>query len=272
MFLIISLCSRVKYFVFYAPQTILLPREKRRSEYDTFPKLGRREASESISRTRRLECSIDRKISHLGCASCLYMSAPGGDDYSASSAVYTAVAAPPLVGGGCHSVSTTAPSDDDTAERERGWNWLRITRAGLGNRASCGVYFARILLRSPLYVACKYMWVCGLWVYVPSLTRRNTHIHGHIHIRFCGDARKASTTDLSVQSEGVGWSYLETKWIGLEIQISICLPLSTRVAQTHPSQERKVIGYTLPRLPSRINARIFGFGWTHRTNGRFVIG
>lgn len=28
----------------------------------------------------------------------------------------------------CHSVSTAAPSDDDTAERERGWNWLSITR------------------------------------------------------------------------------------------------------------------------------------------------
>lgn len=63
-------------------------------------KLGEREASESISRTRRLECSIDRKISHLGCASCLHMSAPGGDDYSASSAVYTAVAAPRRVGWG----------------------------------------------------------------------------------------------------------------------------------------------------------------------------
>lgn len=71
-----------------------------RSEYDTFSKLGRGEASKSISRTRRLECSIDRKISHLGCASCLYMSAPGGDDYSASSAVYTAVAAPRWLGEG----------------------------------------------------------------------------------------------------------------------------------------------------------------------------
>lgn len=122
-----------------------------------------------------------------------------------------------------------------------------------------------------LYTSHVSVYVCASvcsCVYVPSLTRRNTHIRGHIHVRLCGDARKASTTDSSAQSEGVGWSYLETKWIGLEIQISICLPLSTRVAQTHPFQERKVIGYTLPRLPSRVNARISGLGWTHRASGR----
>jgi len=86
-----------------------------------FSKFFQRKASESISRSRCLECPIDRKIliydaSHSStCPPLAVTTIP----LRGSSAVYTTVAAP-LVGGGCHSVSTTAPSDDDTVERERG--------------------------------------------------------------------------------------------------------------------------------------------------------
>lgn len=61
-------------------------------------------------------------------------------------------------------------------------------------------------------------------------------MRGDVNVR---DAPKASTTESSAQSEGVGWSYLETKWIGLEIQISICLPLSTRVRRHTPPSKAK---------------------------------
>lgn len=70
----------------------------------------------------------------------------------------------------------------------------------------------------------------------------SVHIHANENTYTRGDvadAPRASTAESSAQSEGVGWSYLETKWIGLEIQISICLPLSTRARRHTPLSEAK---------------------------------
>ena len=54
-----------------------------------------------------------------------------------SALAVTSISAAGLFGGGCHSVSTTVPSDDDIVERERGWNWLRRSTLAWPRQPSC---------------------------------------------------------------------------------------------------------------------------------------
>ena len=94
----------------------------------------------------------------------------------------------------------------------------------------CVCVCVRARARARASICVRFMNAC---VYFSTHRNKNTYTCGDV-----ADAPRAST-ESSAQSERVGWSYLETKWIGLEIQISICLPLSIRARRHPPPLEAK---------------------------------
>ena len=103
-------------------------------------------------------------------------------------------------------------------------------------------------------------------VYFSTHRNKNTYTCGDV-----ADAPRVSTTESSAQSEGVGWSYLETKWIGLEIQISICLPLSIRARRHTPPLEAKSYRVYIRLLSTEGKRMDLCLGWT-QSERTFVVG
>lgn len=53
-----------------------------------------------------------------------------------------------------------------------------------------------------------------------------------------------------------------------DTDFNLFAPFDPRHADTPPPRSEKLSGIFYSRLPSRVNARISGYGWTRRTNGR----